>query len=83
MTTLRDGLCQHSCAGKDQAAYRIAMRQTVIVLCADHRAWAEGQGLTLIPVERRTQAVPVSVNRRRVAWLRGGRLARVFGEVAA
>lgn len=59
--------CQHDCQGRDQQAYRVAMTQRVIVACAEHRAYLEAEGITLVPVDRRSQAVPVARDRRR--WL--------------
>lgn len=57
--------CQSSCNGTDQRAFRIAMTQRVIVACVKDAAYLEGQGLTLISIERRTAAVPVATERRR------------------
>jgi hypothetical protein len=64
--------CQASCRGADQRAFRLAMRRDVFTACRDCAAWLTSQGLTLIPVERRSASVPVASDRRRFVppWLR-------------
>lgn len=57
--------CQASCTGTGQRPFRIAMTQRVVVACAKDAAYLEGQGLTLIPIERRAAAIPVASDRRR------------------
>lgn len=56
--------CQATCAGVDQRAFRFAMRHDVFTACADCAAWLTSQGMTLIPVERRTRVEPVATDRR-------------------
>jgi hypothetical protein len=64
--------CQASCAGRDQRAYRFAMRRDIFTACADCASYLMGQGLTLVPVERRVAVVPVAADRRRfvASWIR-------------
>lgn len=66
--------CQTTCTGVDQRAYRVAMTHRELVACAEHAAYLTGQGVTLIPIERRRADVAVVQDRRRrrfvPAWLR-------------
>lgn len=61
------------CHGEDRKAYRFAMRHDVFAICDECAEYLTRAGLTLIPVERRTRAVPVVKERRRFVprWLRG------------
>lgn len=67
-----NGTASHTCNGIDPLPVRLYLRRHVAVLCANCRIALDRLGQDYTIVERRTAAVPVAVERRRLprpAWL--------------